>query len=466
MIETGPQWLRKVVGLVIVLGLLVTIWVHRAFQEDSTTTARTAISTSTPPARPEDVRLDAWIDDSRIQEGAVITFWIAIQNTTPHPIKNVSVLAFRSPDFSVEPAEKSRCWVPASTVGGPDGPDVPVCTVSGKPSRMPLALEPGGVATVEGHLQALQEPGQNSIAAVVGWTDLSGMQRRVPVSMGPVTIEHGTRKRMATVSKAAQNFLKDLGLPLVFLWLAYWVKQLEEARQEKKKREEDEQEARRKRAEESTARIGLTWTQMLPKVHENAEKYYMPLMGYARNTAEYYAQGNEGESVIFNYLRFLARVKEMSDAIGGFYLKTRAGENIVSAIWDLLRDRADDRFTRPIRQELQEAMKKVRTLDVFGKDRGQISAQSQQFLKDFTAAFRVDVTLLTLFSLILTYETNQSYEFWYGQSETFPTAEVEVALAQLRELTAESGRKYKDLLQSLSEYVETARLVQTNPAGA
>jgi hypothetical protein len=319
------------------------------------------------------------------------------------------------------------------------------------------------VVTVEGHLRARDEPGQYSIAAVVGWTDAAGVQRRTPISVGPVTVEHERRKMLAVITKASQNFLKDLGLPLAFLWLAYRIKQLEEQRQEStRNREEEEREGRQKRAEEETARVRQTWTQMLPKVHENTERYYMPLMGFARSAAGAH-RGKHSDEVLFYYLRFLARVKEMTDAIGGFYLKRRVGENIVGEIWDVLRARADDRFTRPSRQELQVTMRLVGTLSEFNafSPETTIGIQRKAFaIPGALAMFAADAALLHIFSVVLVYETNQSYQFWYEEAEVFPEAEFVQALGELR--GQDGGGEFGVLIGSLEQYVVDIRTRKNN----
>ena len=465
----------KVLGVVGALVVLFAIWLHRADQEDTTSAARTAISASVPANRADDVRVDAWIDDSRIHEGSAITFWIAVQNTTAAPIRGVSVLAFRKPNFSVDAAERQTCWA-----GADDAGQVPVCVVAGaRPSRLPVALAPGGVATVEGHLRAQEQPGQYSIAAVIGWTDAAGAQRRIPISVGPVTVEHEGKKNLATITRASQNFLKDLGLPLVFLWLAYWVKQLEDSRQGKKKTEEQEREQSRKEeddrraeerklAEEETARVRQTWTQMLPKVHENAEKYYMPLMGYARLAADMHAARN-GAAAFFYYLRFLARMRDMADAIGGFYLKTRLGENLVSDIWDAVRKRADARLGQPVRQQLQVDIRSVETIGAFLELLGAETTIATAYgTWREGGTFEIDAALLSLFHHVLTYETNQSYEFWYEEREVYPAAEIRDVLAELDHLQPSPELKYERLKDSLSKYESAAkaRSVQTSLQGA
>lgn len=436
-------------AVAVAMSVLAVIWLHRASQEEGASVARTAVSASSP-ASTEDIRVSAWVDDSRVRGGTTIRFWIAIQNTTAKRISGVSVLAFRRPNFALLADEGQRCWAVPAAQGSTQSDAVPVCVGEG-PSRLPVALPAGAVVTVEGHLTARDEPGQFSIAAVVGWKDAAGVQRRTPISVGPVMVEDDFKKTAATVSLAAQNFLKDLGLPLVFLWLAYWVKQLEEARQEKKKKEDEETEAKRKQADERTAVIRQTWTQMLPKVHENAEKYYMPLMGYAAHASR---TGNPGQrdSGLFRYLRFLGRMHEMSDVIGGFYLKTRAGENVVSAIWDAIRVRADERFTQPVRQELQVAIRTVGTFDRFDALPADslIARERREFRVE---TFAVDAVLLRLFHLILTFETNLSYEFWYQEEEVFPAEEIETAMSDLEGRSFEAGVKYEDLRRSLVEYV-------------
>jgi hypothetical protein len=301
-------------GALIVI-VLAGIWIYRAYQEDSAG-ARTAIASIAPPGRSDesrDVWVDGWVDDSRIRQAGTILFWISIRNMTEKPVTDVSVLAFRSPNFEV-PDEEWPCWDPTPPIGSDV---VPIC--SDPLSRTPLrkTIAPKGVETIQGHLLARDEPGQSSVAAVIGWKDEAGAQHRVPVTIGPVTIEN----ELGTLSKAAQNFFKDLGLPLVLVWLGYRIRKIEESREET-----------RKRADERTARVRETWTQMLPKMHENAEKYYMPLMAGASYLEDYYPANVE--FCFYYYLRFQVKMRQMVRMIGGFYLKSRQGEECVSALWE------------------------------------------------------------------------------------------------------------------------------------
>jgi hypothetical protein len=262
------------------------------------------------------------------------------------------------------------------------------------------------VETIQGHLLARDEPGQSSVAAVIGWTDATGARHRVPVTIGPVTIEN----ELGTLSKAAQNFFKDLGLPLVLVWLGYRIRKIEETR-----------EATRKKADERTARVRETWTQMLPKMHENAEKYYMPLMGRAAYLGDYYP--DNPEFCFYYYVRFLVKMREMVRTIGGFYLKSRQGEECVSALWDAIRSCADARFGRPLRERAQDETAPIETVYQFEEKLPQLPSTKEMFEKFREPAeyprFEAEAVLFSLFAIVMSYEANCSYEFWYGEPEKF-----------------------------------------------
>lgn len=422
------------VFVALLLGGLMLIWYQRAKQDDAVAGARTAISTSTPAVGENDIRVDGWIDDSRVAKETPIAFYISVQNASKDkPIRDIAILRFQKPNFSV-PAKESDCWKD----------DVLTCANAEKPAtKLPSGeLKPLTAMTIEGHLVAGKDAGSYALSAVVSWKDATGGDRRTPISLGPVTVEDESRKSFATKIKAAHSFFKDLGLALVLFWLGYRVKKIEEEREEK-----------RKRVEERTTRVRQTWTQMLPKIHENAEKYYMRLASDASQAANYY-EGPEKDPNIcfFFYLHFLGRAKVMTDNIGGYYLKAREGEDCVSEIWDVLRSSADARFTRAKREFAQQQVVKVGTYHEFVMDvLPELQLLKLDFMHDVsTGAFALDAALLEMYALVLGFEMNCSYAFWYGNAEQFPQKSFDETLAKLKRLGISA--KYPKLANELARY--------------
>lgn len=428
-----------ITGAVIVV-ILAAIWIYRAYQED-TAGPRTAIASVPAAGRDKDARevwVDGWVDDSRIRQGGTVLFWISIRNRTDKPLNDVSVIVFRSPNFEV-PEEEFPCWEPNPPIRSEF---VPVC--SDPLTRTPLekTIVAGGVETIQGHLRARHEPGQSSISAVIAWRDDAGARHRAAVTIGPITVEN----ELGTLSKAVQNFFKDLGLPLVLVWLGYRVRKIEERREEG-----------RKRADERTAQVRQTWTQMLPKMHDNAEKYYMPLMGRAGYVSAYYP--SNPEFCFYFYVRFLVKMREMVHGIGGFYLKTRPGEECVSALWDGIRECADARFGRPLRERAQDEVAKIDTVYKFREELPNL-ASTTEMLRTFRnpaelAAFEAETALFDLFAVVLAYEANCSYEFWYGEPEKFDVRGFDAAREKLARCRGRlRAGKFENIDHELNKYVE------------
>lgn len=379
-------------------------------QDDASSVAKTPISASSLPPNgamgASDLRLDAWVDDSRVVPGETINYWLAVTNASASDVTRVSVLAFRRSNFIA--VVSPGCW--------DDKHKVPLCSDKG---LLPQPLKKGEVLTIEGQLRASGRTGKSGVGAVIGWSDSNGYQHRKPIRIDPVTIENAEKSAYLHALATFRSILRDLALPLAGALVTFLLKKFEDTRDKTRRMDSDRR-----------AQVQQTWTLMLPKMHENSERYYMPLMTYAASVEKYYDGVHaDAELCFFFYLAYLAHMKQMVDRISGFYLRDRAGEDVVSTIWGLLLDRADARFTR-VNRELAQVVFLTRTNLTYAEFKEgpakspAVTAVRTKFVNPAVYSdFIVDVKLLKLFYLALTYEVNRSYQFWYIDAEEFPAAE-------------------------------------------
>jgi len=439
-----------VIGALVLVATLFTAG-SLAWDDDSNTAPKAAVAATSPAITTNDVQIDGWIDDRRVTPGDPITFWIVVQNPPlAKEIRNVEIVALRRPNFEI-PAQQLHCWETVTSPAEIPAEMVPICRNTSIPAPPWLpqpSVGPAGSVTVEGHLIAGPRTGKFGVTAVVGWLDASGAQRRKPISVAPVIVESRWLNRAVSAARIAQSILKDFALPLVLLWLGYRIKKIETDR-----------EVTRKETDDHVARVQQTWTLMLPKVHENAEKYYIPLMSYAGSVGKYHAA--QPDYSFFFYSLFLAQMKQMNFKIGGFYLKDIIGEEVVSRIWETLLDEADSAkwFGRVQRENLQLAVTPPLTYAEFQKEALQDPATASPHVKFLAQSneFSKQLPLFKLFSTALWFETNICYVVWYDKPPEFSRDDFKAATDQF---AAEFGlaltSKHISLIELLRQYAESA----------
>lgn len=477
--EKSQRWTGRrlvLIGVsVLAIGALYALWVLDAIR-DARDEPRTAVIAATTAVGHSDLRLDAWVNDSQVVAGQTLSFWLAIQNTSQEAsISGVKVISFERPGFAVPREQlRSHCWTPLG----------PTCINTSTPSSrfIALTLQPRESRTIEGQLVAGSEAGHYSMSAVVEWRDAKGVTRRKPISVGPVSVENSGRAQGLIAAHAAQQFLKDLALPIALALLAFVLNQIEQgratARQKAAEREANAKlDAAQKavQAQADSARIAAdaaqkaaihaalvqqTWTLMLPKAHANAEKHYMPLAANAALVDEHYPA--DRELTFFFYLRFFGGMRQLIRDIGGFYLKNRDGEWLLSNLWDPIRSRADRLFTRVAREQAQDAVGTIMTQDAFQKlGLTVIDEMRERFIiPENYDALAVHVALLRVFRIILEYEMNDVYGPWYDVPEPFPKEELRKAMVTLESHVrtgALTSQEYGTIAERMSAYLDSPR---------
>jgi hypothetical protein len=431
------------IGIGLALGAAISLIVLY-LGDQSASAVKTALAISIKATNTDDVAIDGWVDDQRVRPGQTVTFWIAVHYppatpplATPPPAKplrisDVRILAMRYPNFGIPPAEKG-CWTNAVLqCGEPSGPKLP------DPARI---LPQGGTLTFEGHLVAGPDLGRFGIAAVVGWKDAAGVEHRKPISIAPITVARDWFQPTLRILKAAQSLI----IPLVTFFFGVWFSSYNAKR-----------DLGLKKAQENAARLQQTWNLMLPKLHANAEKYYMRLSSHATRIVQYTEEGKPDYAFFF-YLKFFAQMKRLIDDIGGFYLKSMEGEAILSDTWSLIMDEADSPtwFGRSDRERLQLAMPEKYTFSEFAPSLkyGLVARAYSRFLAD-QSAFARQMILFKLFADIFDFEMNVGYLYWYGKGPELDQDAFKRQVDGLEEMKL--GPKYEKLIVSLRSYLEEA----------
>lgn len=423
--------MRKQVGIAVIIlaSLLIVYTAGRSLwnltrNDESSAGVKTALGATNAALNSNDVRIDAWVDDRRVaplQIKPPITFWITVHNPATEATKditNVRVLMMRLPNF--QPA--GGAWKPGS-----DGLPVPAQTA-------PL-LKPGQAMTVERQLTVLERRGKFGISAVIGWTDAAGAERRKGITLSPIVVGDTEQERLLRFLRGVVNFLKDFALPLALLFLG----------------------VRIKRVEEHNALLQQTWNLMLPKMHENAEKYYIPLMSHADSILRYVKKGDLAYAFFF-YAKFLAVMKRMVYKIGGFYLKSQAGEDVVSRLWERMLHEADSAvwYGRLKRERLQLDTDPGKTYYEFQQRQPLHVAQASALFVSAAGQkeFKRQLPLFQLFSMALYFEANWTYIAWYGAPPEFPKQAFDKAIGDLA--VANPPSEYQELLAVLRDYSKKA----------
>ncbi|MDQ3280616.1 MAG: hypothetical protein M3Q69_04310 [Acidobacteriota bacterium] len=487
---------RHVAGWLLLASVLLGLWVWQAVQEETTSSTRAALATTSAPVDELDLRVDLWAAAANVVGGHTLPVTITIYNPTKDVV-HMRFVRFEHPGF--DPAN-AKCWAG----------DKPVC-VEGTAVRaaVPYTIAAHDSVTFTAALTAQHAPGRYAIAAVVAWgsdpKNVHRVTRRKQVALRPITIESAFENGVLLFLRAFQSFVKDLALPLALAFLGFWLKKQEDTRAEEREREEtkradlrrqdeedraqrrkDEEEARalrrreeeearleqRKAAAEKNAQTQQTWNIMLLKSHQNAERHYMPIGTAAKRIGEYWRASTYGDPAdraknfdqcFFSFLLFLSRMRRMIRSIGGFYFKSRRGEVAARLLWTKILKTSDALFGRDVRERATKAVmpqwmyadycddasekKEVRTI--------------KELFRDNSEKFEALVPAFEAFALVLEFEMNRPYEHWYGHPEPFDT---EAAQELVQKLRASSYEEFRELGAAFEAYaIEAANVA---PSGA
>ena len=316
-----------------------------------------------------------------------------------------------------------------------------------------------------------EEPrGEFSPAMMAWWRDGDGIERWRAVALGPVRVQNVWQTRTIWLAHVVQLTVKDLGLPLVLAFLGFWFKKKEDARaaedrraaearsakdhqaaeeRSQRDREAAEQRAARDRtAAEIRASRQQVFSILLPKSHDDARLYYLPMQGAADMIPKVYAAYlansktvSAGDELYYQIVSFVRRMRHIQLHIGGFHFRSLAGEEILALSWLGFKRRVDESATKAAISEvldlIQDPMLSLAAFNQLVKSAAPVGALRGGIIKwidEQPEKFKEALTYHKLFRTVLGQELNRVYELWYGRPLEFNLKEWLELLDELKGL--------------------------------
>ncbi|HEV2178427.1 MAG TPA: hypothetical protein VGW33_14670 [Terriglobia bacterium] len=412
-----------------------------------------------------------------VTSGTALRFWITVTNATSATVCGVRLIQLEAYDVgtlegAVMGSAHSNCSPPSPTNADTGH------LIAGE-------LQPGQTATVWGEiLPRVSLYDTQPLHAVIGWTTTAGGGSQALVPLGEIAIEGKPIAWLWYVAPAYQ-FLKDFALPIVVFLLGFsykfWTERRESAKQEREKKLEEE---RLKQDKIQTLRAE-TWKQMLPESHALAKKYYAPVEAAIR-WALYYMDKSIQETkqdkrlpderyAFYLIILMGRRIKQAADEAGGFYFKSRTGEELAATCWSNYRDLFEGE-QEPLGRSYDRAVGQVdpqETRDSFWKkiEGKNWTAWIDQEARDSLAAcwshfsqwYRTPegqegVSNLRGLRALINYEMNRPYEYWYEEKERIEVDDAaEAFLMKVAARIQQSDPGKKDFEQLARQYLIEAK---------
>ncbi len=229
-------------------------------------------------------------------------------------------------------------------------------------------------------------------------------------------------------------------------------RQAEDQKEEARRTAEAEAERRRVKADHAAAVRTETWNQMLPIIHKYSTECYLPLSSAAdrmrTNLRLWQADPRPAtQKIAFFYLLFVGKKMAITrNTVGGFYFKDLRGEMLAAECWRKHRravlGRESTKFNVAVKASvgLLDDKETYQTFEnkFVGKAGPYVDNNIQeawdQFRKWSTRTARVDYAMQHLlgFCLILDYELNRPYDYWYDPPARLTlTTEMEKLLRRI-----------------------------------
>ena len=414
--RTGAvPWRQAILGLLILVLLFsLARGLTRTLQPQDAVTGK---QRATAAIEGKGLQTTVWINQDRAQIGRPVRVWFQLENGTKEAV-SARVLLFEAPGFgkprTVERSFKGFPFYMAGAAGKP----VPL-------SKATLQVPAAGSAYFWVEMASAWWSGNSMVTSVVQWRSRSGETFLQPVEVGPVRLTSPVllvaSNAVETLMSLVETFAIPLGLALVGWLLQGKLQDLSRQQQ--------------------------AWASMLPASHKNNSEMYLPLVMALKTCfkrLDRYEKSTRGEhcrEAFFFLLLAIRRMREVG-ARGGFYLQDRQGERVVTLCWDTFVPRLarnlepyDDISSLIDSVKLDESFsrhsRKVERLAGLEAKRAALQKQFSDWVAGVDWRDKRDFCLIRLFSLLLMFEINQIYEFWYGTPQKFPFEDCEEELLQL-----------------------------------
>ncbi|HUR82618.1 MAG TPA: hypothetical protein VM733_17795 [Thermoanaerobaculia bacterium] len=392
--------MRLLIGFLFAGTLLM--WILWVAQREEGSSPRGPITATTVATGAGDLRVDIWIDKSRVLVGDPLTCIITVQNPTTEPVADFHIVTFSHEGLvPVLTKDTAQCWA-----GG-----VPSCieldrkTVPGVPGE----LAAGKSVRIFASLRA-DEAGRSSIGGLFAWQGKMGSRSKSLIA-APVTVE----KAYSAVGRATRNFIKELAFPLALALLGYLFK----------------------KAEDAQTRLRETWGVMFPLSHDRTEKHWMPLTATLGWMTRSHAEVPRRDDFCFFFLlRLWRQMIDASREVGGFFMKAHVTEEVLTSCWNVIllwsmatfgdeREQGALALSSRI-MSYSEFLETYASRAVFRRLRTKYASQSENALALIASVARI-------FYETLVHEINRPYNVWYDDGwAKFDAESFEEAVALFR----------------------------------
>jgi hypothetical protein len=430
---------KRAVGAVLILAVISALFSIVSFVQESLSAKEAGKVFNSERLGKGEVAGRAWVEPAALKPGEPLRCWIRLENLTGGPVTGLrfdlaEILprpgASASGDFAAQLNRELAASLPRPPAPGD-----------------PRTLGPGHTVSFWTALRFPEPEDQYEIDLVYSWTQRAqptqeGQTGENRLLIGPIDVVTPGERR-ARIGAAVYGVGKDLALPIAVAVLTFLLSRFErdyERLREKAERDrETAEKARdeaRKEAEKHTQQARETWGRMLVISHRDAKRFYLPLLSALRELRDKTGEPTDKserekpldwqDQAFYWAMMFLRNMKRLKDENGGFYLKTRHGEDLLSDIWFMLK-RAFQKEFGP--ETYDAALDDVGHADTYATFRGRLSGSTAltscrtkflNGLKPPDGFVEIYVPLLSLFYYVLRYEANLAYLYWYGEPEKPP----------------------------------------------
>jgi hypothetical protein len=370
-----------------------------------------------PPEQPKDVAAEGSLSKTVLVVGDSARLWITLRNRSGKTISDVKVSQLDLPGLHVD----SLC---SSEGAGKKCDQLEKFTIPSIVSQQTIVF--WGDAT------AIEPVEKHFCYALITWATVPGGTRSQTVlSLGGNVIETLWERRL----HAVREFMKDFALPLLLVFLGLYVGQWDKNR-----------EASRRAYEAEIQQTHLTWNSMLPETYKLAIRYYMKIEaaadGAIRELEKAQLEVKDSSAELENRLSrrhslyylvlFERRIKYFLDLNSGFYFKYLAAEDLVASAYARYRTKffGSDETAKRVFNRVVERADVNQSFDGFLAKLDGADVAPAAELKDVNDAWthfsqwvstpncRLAILELKIFDLVLGFELNRPYAYWYGWQET------------------------------------------------
>lgn len=414
--------------------------------------------------RQELVVSSGFVESKRISSGDPFPIWITFVNRSNGEIRNLRFVDFRI--AGLKRAEQDPCWKQIQ----PTDPErrFPSCLLDSKdpatPSDLPAQLPPGQAITVTANLQRGSRSGEFMVTGVYTWLGTDNRVHRALVPIGPVEVTKNWENWRARMNEDFPLILKDivfpalkdLGWPLAAFFLGLFIRFGEERR----------------------AAIQQAWHQMLPEIHKDTKKYYLPIQSAASGLIRSLAKPQDPDQSFYFFAILFRRMRVTLIENGGFYLKDRLGEDIAMGSWDrIFREFVGSFHSEGVmkkellidtigeKETFSEYKKKLSTASSYAfpfPSRAALIGVKDEFHTWITTADFQELVLplLQIFVSTIEYEINRPYSSWYTELPLFENSKFKKLENELEDWRESRGANTHAAREKLDDVKDFAKILR------